>query len=302
MSRHGRTGRIATFFGMKPDRARLERDVHRMAVPRHPVTARAALHDVESYVATELLTAGLAVTRQPFVWKGESFNNVVGRREGSDPGRPWVIVGAHFDSTPHTPGADDNASAVAAMLEVARMLAGWQPAATIEYVGFNLEEFQSVLPPVYRVGSLHYARRLRAEGRELSGALVLEMVGFTGPRQTVPAAVNLVRKIPKTGDFLAAVGDGKSLPLLKAMERAADGVMPLVTLSVPLRGWLVPDTRRSDNARFWDEGYPALMVTDTADLRNPNYHRATDTPETLNYDFLANVTQVVAEATKRLSA
>lgn len=272
-----------------------------MAVPRHPVNSRAALDDVESYVATELITAGLAVTRQPFVWQGASFNNVVGRRAGSDPARPWVVVGAHFDSTPHTPGADDNASAVAAMLEVARMLAAWQPAATIEYVGFNLEEIQSVLPPVYRVGSLHYVRQLKAGSRKLAGALVLEMVGYTGAKQTVPAAVNLVKKVPKTGDFLAAVGDGRSKHLLDIMERAADGVMPLITLSVPLRGWLVPDTRRSDNARFWDEGYPALMVTDTADLRNPNYHRATDTPDTLNYDFLAGVTAIVARAVRALA-
>jgi Zn-dependent M28 family amino/carboxypeptidase len=73
-------------------------------------------------------------------------------------------------------------------------------------------------------------------------------------------------------------------------------VVPFLTLAVPLKGWLVPDTRRSDNARFWDAGFPALMVTDTADLRNPNYHRATDTPETLDYTFLAGVTSAVARA------
>jgi Zn-dependent M28 family amino/carboxypeptidase len=285
----------------QPDRARLERDVRRMAVPRHPDNSRAALDDVESFVATELLSAGLAVTRQPFTWKGSTFNNVVGRREGGDPSRPWVVVGAHFDSTPHTPGADDNASAVAAMLEIARLLEPWRPAATVEYVGFNLEEIQTVIPPMYRVGSLHYARQLKADNRKVAGALVLEMVGYTGAKQTVPAAVNLVKKVPKTGDFLAAVGDGKSGALLEVMERAAAGVMPLVTLSVPLRGWLVPDTRRSDNARFWDEGYPSLMITDTADLRNPHYHRATDTPDTLNYEFMANVVTTVTRAIRILA-
>jgi len=262
----------------------------------------AALEAAEDFIATELAATGLEVTRQPFSWRGRIFNNVIGRREGSDPARPWLVVGAHFDSTPHTPGADDNASAVAAMLEIARLLSGRRPAATIEYVGFNLEEVQQLVPPLYRIGSLHYARGLRAAGRRLAGALVLEMVGYTGEKQSVPLGVNLVRKVPRTGDFLAAVGDGSSRHLLRALERAADGVLALVTLAVPLRGWLVPDTRRSDNARFWDEGYPALMITDTADLRNPHYHLESDTPDTLNYDFLASVTEVTARALMELAS
>jgi Zn-dependent M28 family amino/carboxypeptidase len=286
----------------RPDRARLERDVRAIAVPRHPSNSMDALLAAEQYVAEQLEEAGVPAVRQPFQWKGRAFNNVVGRREGTDPTRPWVIVGAHFDSTAHTPGADDNASAVAAMLEIARLTRDWRNAATIEFVGFNLEEIQSIVPPIYRVGSLAYARQLKRERRSLAGAFVLEMVGYTGERQTVPAAVNLVKKVPRTGDFLAAVGDGRSGHLLAAMEQAADGVLPLVTLTVPLRGWLVPDTRRSDNARFWDEGYPALMVTDTADLRNPNYHRETDTPESLDYAFLAGVTAVVARALRIVAA
>ena len=120
------------------------------------------------------------------------------------------------------------------------------------------------------------------------------MVGFTGRRQVVPAAVQLVKKVPKEGTFLAAVGDGDSGVLLQCMEHSARGVIELVSLAVPLKGWLVPDTRRSDNARFWDAGYPALMVTDTADLRNPHYHQVTDTPDTLNYEFMAQATEVVA--------
>ncbi len=286
---------------MRPPSSSLERDVRRLAVPRHP-GAMEALRAAEDFIAAELAATGLAVERQPFDWKGTAFTNVAGRRAGADPARPWVVVGAHFDSTPHTPGADDNASAVAVMLEVARRLAAWRPAATVEFVGFNLEEIQQLIPPVYRVGSLAYVRRLKAEGRRVAGALVLEMVGFTGPRQTVPAAVQLVKTIPATGDFLAAVGDGSSGRLLAVMERAAAGVMPLVTLRVPLRGWLVPDTRRSDNARFWDAGYPALMVTDTADLRNPHYHRATDTPDTLDYAFMDTVTEVVMRAVQELAS
>jgi Zn-dependent M28 family amino/carboxypeptidase len=284
-----------------PDRARLERDVRRLAVPRHPLTTAEALRGAEDFVALELDAAGLRVERHLFSWDGREFHNVVGTLDGADPARPWVIVGAHFDSTPTTPGADDNASGVAALLEIARILGRVRPAATVQLVGFNLEEVYNLWPPVYRIGSLAYARWLKERGVRVAGALVLEMVGFTGPRQYVPAAVRLVKRVPREGTFLAAVGDGRSRHLLRAMERAAHGVMPIVTLAVPLKGWLVPDTRRSDNARFWDAGYPALMVTDTADLRNPHYHRASDTPETLDYGFLADTVTVMTRAVAELA-
>ena len=275
--------------------------MRRLAVPRHPANAMDALRAAEDFVALELSAAGLRIERHLFPWDDREFHNVVGTLDGSDPARPWVIVGAHFDSTPSTPGADDNASGVAALLEIARLLGRTRPAATLQFVGFNLEEIYDLWPPVYRIGSRAYVRLLKERGVRVAGAFVLEMVGFTGPRQVVPAAVRLVKRIPREGTFLAAVGDGNSRHLLRAMERAAQGVMPLVTLAVPLRGWLVPDTRRSDNARFWDAGYPALMVTDTADLRNPHYHRASDTPDTLDFGFMADTVTVVARAAADLA-
>ncbi len=275
--------------------------MRRLAVPRHPANGMDALRAAEDFVALELSAAGLRIERHLFTWDDREFHNVVGTLDGSDPARPWVIVGAHFDSTPSTPGADDNASGVAALLEIARLLGRTRTVATVQLVGFNLEEVYHLWPPVFRIGSRAYVRLLKERGVRVAGAFVLEMVGFTGPRQVVPAAVRLVKRIPREGTFLAAVGDGKSRLLLRAMERAAQGVMPLVTLAVPLRGWLVPDTRRSDNARFWDAGYPALMVTDTADLRNPHYHRASDTPETLDFGFVADTVTVVARAAADLA-
>jgi aminopeptidase YwaD len=290
-----------------PDPGRLEADVRRLAVPRHPRTSPEALRAAEEHIALEFGAAGLRVERQLFTWHGGEYHNVLGTLDGSDPARPWVVVGAHFDSVPGSPGADDNASGVAAMLEVARLLRRERLAATVQFVGFNLEEIQNPLGGFYfgggvhavgtfRIGSLAYARSLRSSGQALAGALVLEMLGFTGPHQVVPAAVRLVKKMPKVGNFLAAVGDGGSGALLAAFARGADGILPVETLTVPLKGWLVPDTRRSDNARFWDEGYPALMITDTADLRNPHYHRASDTADTLDYEFLGKATAAVVAA------
>jgi len=289
-----------------PDLGRLHADVVRLAVPRHPRAGPDALRAAEDHVAGELGAAGFRVERQLFSWGGREFHNVLATLDGTDPARPWVVVGAHFDSVARSPGADDNASGVAAMIEVARLLGGSRMPATLQCVGFNLEEIQGPLDGIrrggahgigpFRIGSRAYASSLRTRGQALAGALVLEMLGFTGPRQVVPAAVRLVREVPGTGDFLAAVGDRGSAELLRAFVRAAEGIVPLVPLAVPLKGWLVPDVRRSDNARFWDLGYPALLVTDTAELRNPNYHRAGDTPETLDYDFLGRATRAVARA------
>lgn len=288
--------------GARPDLFRIERDVRRLAIPRHLLAAPAALAESEDLVALELAAAGLRVERQRFGWNGRELHNVVGILDGADPARPIVVVGAHFDSVPNSPGADDNASGMAAVLEVARLVAGRRHAATIHFVGFNLEEVQKSLPPIYRIGSRAYVAWLKERNVAVAGAFVLEMVGFTGPQQDVPAAVRLVKRVPKEGTFLAAVGDGHSGVLLAAMERAAKDVVPLVTLKVPLKGYLVPDTRRSDNARFWDAGWPALMVTDTADLRNPHYHKPTDTPETLDYPFLGKVVEAVAEAVTEVAA
>ncbi len=294
-----------------PDRGRLRADVERLAVPRHPRASPDALAAAEDHVALELGAAGLRVERQLFAWGGREYHNVVGTLDGADPARPWVVVGAHFDSVARSPGADDNASGVAALLETARLLGPRRLPATVQCVGFNLEEIQGPLDAVrgggahgigpFRIGSRAYARALRADGRALAGALVLEMVGFTGPRQRVPAAVALVKRVPRTGDFLAAVGDARSAALAASFERACAGAVPVVALTVPLRGWLVPDVRRSDNARFWDEGYPALLVTDTAELRNPHYHRAGDTPDTLDYGFLAGATRAVVRAVRELA-
>ncbi|MGA2383682.1 MAG: M28 family peptidase [Gemmatimonadales bacterium] len=285
----------------RPNRARLEADVRALAVVRHPAAAPEALKETEDYVALELGAAGLRVERQLFEWRGAEFHNVLATRDGTDAARPWVIVGAHFDSRAHTPGADDNASGVAAMLEVARLLRGAPLAATVQYVGWNLEELQA-LPLHYALGSLAHAQMLRAAGRRLAGTLNLEMLGYTSERQRLPAGVRFVKRMPQGGYFLAAVGDWGSRDLLGAFERAAEAEVPVVALAVPLRGWLLPDVRRSDNARFWDQGYPSLLVTDTADLRNPHYHRATDTPETLDYDFLTRATAAVAATARALAS
>jgi Zn-dependent M28 family amino/carboxypeptidase len=283
---------------------RLRRQVAALEGIRHPTAAPERHRAARDHVATELRACGLPIDLVPFSFRGRTYHNVLAAVPGRDARRPRLLVGAHFDSTPHTPGADDNASGVAALLECARLVAARAPVTGVEFVGFDLEELQTVTGR-YRVGSHALARQKRARGEALAGALILEMVGYRDPTpgaQIVPPFLGI--DVPRTGDFLAAVGDGRSRELLAgfvAGARAAAPDLPLVPYQTRLRGWLLPLTRLSDNASFWDAGYPALMLTDTAFLRNPHYHRASDTSATLDYGFMAAVTEATAGAVARLA-
>ena len=246
---------------------------------------------------------GLPVERRSFEFRGQPFHNVVALKAGRVPDAPRVLVGAHFDSVRHSPGADDNASGVAGLLETARMLSGAGLDAAVEFVGFNLEEMQTY---TYRVGSRRYAASARQAGVRYAGALVLEMLGYVSRQpgsQYVPSLL-FWKRVPRTGTFIAATGDRRSRSLLRAFASSARAAAPgldVVTFRSPFRGWLVPHTRLSDNASFWDEGYPALMITDTAFLRNPHYHRASDTSLTLDYEFMARVVDAVAETVREVA-
>ena len=281
----------------------LARHVRALEGERHPDGSPAALARALAYVADTLAARGWTVRREPFRFKGRGFHNVVGELPGSDPAAPRVLIGAHVDTIRGTPGADDNASGVAGVLECARLLAGCRPRATIELVGFNLEERQGW---TYRVGSRRWTAAARRRRVRYRGALVLEMIGFRSAlpgSQTIPAPIRWMN-LPRSGHFLAAVGDTRSRRLLRDFLGAADEAapdLPVVPLHSPLRGWLVWATRRSDNASFWSERYPALMLTDTANLRNPHYHRSTDRISTLDFAFAAMVTDAVAACARRLA-
>ena len=275
-----------------------------LAGEREPRLSRDVLRRAEDYVAEELEAVGLEVERPTFTFRGERFRNVVGRRPGAEPAAKRLLLGAHFDSVPGSPGADDNASGVAALLEAARLLAGDELRRTLEVVGFNLEEPQEGVQK-HRIGSLAYARQAAEAGVEYAGCLVFEMVGYTDPTPGSQGAPWLLfwKDVPSTGTFLAAVGNWKARRLLAAVREGAERSAPglrVVSHRTPFRGWLLPVTRLSDHARFWDEGYPAAMLTDTAFLRNPHYHQRSDRPETLDYGFLARTTATAVEAVRLL--
>jgi Zn-dependent M28 family amino/carboxypeptidase len=200
---------------------------------------------------------------------------------------------AHYDTKPGTPGADDNASAVAAMLEIARLLGRGRFERTLQFVGFTLEEYG------YQ-GSRRFARQARREGRQIVGVLDLEMVGFTSPRQRLPHGVRGRR----TGDFIGVVGNKRSRSLVEAFVTSARGTVPALpveTLVVKWNGHFLPIVRLSDHAPFWDAGFPAVMITDTAFLRNPHYHQPSDTLDTLDFPFLTQVAAATVAAAADLA-
>lgn len=286
---------------IRADPLRLEGDVRALEGERHPRSSPRALAAAADYIEQAFRATGLDVERRPFTFGGETYFNVVAVRPGSEPERPRVLVGAHFDSVRGTPGADDNASGVAGVLEVARLLSDQPLLGTVEFVAFNLEELQTY---TYRVGSRRYAADARRAGIRYAGALVLEMLGYVSPaRPSVPSLL-FWKRIPKTSTFIVATGDGRSRSLLRAFAASAASAtpgLPVVTLYSPFRGWLVPATRLSDNASFWDNRYPSLMITDTAFLRNPHYHRRSDSTATLDFGFMADVVTAVAVTTMRLA-
>lgn len=272
---------------------RIRRDLESLVGPRDPYANMQALSAAADYVANQFHRAGLAVTEEQFGTDGEVFRNIVGTLGGTVAAQERVLVVAHYDTKPGTPGADDNASAVAAMLEIARSLGRGRFERTIQFVGFTLEEYG------YQ-GSRRFARRARREGRQIVGVLDLEMVGFTCPRQRLPPGV----PGRKTGDFIGVVGNKRSRSLLEAFvgsARRAVPDLPVETLVVKWNGYLLPIVRLSDHAPFWDVGFPAVMITDTAFLRNPHYHQPSDTLDTLDLPFLTQVATATAAAAADLA-
>ena len=266
-----------------------------------------ALKTARRYVTQCFEQAGWSVERHPFaanVGDGQQLTgvNLIARHANfRADDRPRFCVGAHLDSCPNTPGADDNASAVAALLEIARLLPSCRPdnlSVELELVAFDLEENGML-------GGAEHARLMRDEGIDLCGMVSLEMLGYCdhqpGSQQLPP---QLAGMYPDTADFIAVVGNQMSQPLI---DRFADGLrqvpdLPVESLAVPDNGHGLQASRLSDHSPFWDAGYAALMVTDTSFLRNPHYHLPSDTPETLDMEFLTKVTAGCLQAVRTIVA
>lgn len=269
---------------------------------RHPHSAPEALARAAAYVAAQFAGFQWTTTRQSFRALGKSYNNILAVKAPA--GRPAkerqapLLIGAHYDTVMASPGADDNASALAVLLEVADQLRYTGVTRPVWLAAFCLEE-QGLL------GSRAFALHLKQAGQPLYGAIVLECVGYVSHEagsQGTPPGVPIA--VPTVGNFLGIIGNEASRELIAAVERSARSAapaMPTLALAVPGRGEALPDVRRSDHAAFWDEGYPAVMLTDTANFRNPHYHLPSDTLDTLDLGFIEAVSRTVAASVVELA-
>lgn len=274
----------------------LRRDVEYLAgkLGERNLRRYAQLQAAATYIEKSLVKEGCQVGRQAYEVRGLKCHNLEAELRGGKSADEIIVVGAHYDSVEGSPGANDNATGVAAMLALARRFAGQKPERTLRFAAFVNEE-----PPYFQsetMGSVVYARACRKQNLNIVAVVALETMGYYSDKpksQQYPPLLSLV--YPSTGDFIGFVSDLPSRPLLDefttsfrrhAQFPSEKGALPT---GIPGVGW-------SDQWSFWQEGYRGLMVTDTAPFRYPYYHDAQDTPDKIDYDRLARVVDGVAGA------
>ncbi len=257
----------------------------------HPASLRAA----RDYVVATLTEVGLSPRLAAYSYGEHHVANVVADLASGDADAPLLIVGAHYDSI--GPGADDNASGVAVLLELASELASVDLPVRVRLVAFVNEE-----PPCFQedcMGSLVYARMLKEAGEAVSLMISIESVGYWSDEpdsQRYPAPLGLM--YPSTGDFLAVVSTLRHALLVNEYAEAMRAVSALPVEAAALPSAL-PGAGWSDHWSFIEVGYPALMITDTAVFRNPHYHEMSDKPSTLDYDRMALVVEGIRDSLAR---
>lgn len=279
-------------------REELEALVHSLAVTIGPRSYQdpANLNAAGDVISRRLASFGYDLTEQPYQVEELAVRNIIAERRGADQPDRVIVIGAHYDTVVGSPGADDNASGVAVLLELARLHAETRFRKTARFVAFTLEE-----PPFFRsrhMGSRIYARSLKERGHQIEAMLCLESVGYYSQEpgsQSFPSPVFWLRwRYPTTGNFITIISNDDSQPLQTQVRDALTAHMnlPVETYAGP---WWIPGVDWSDHGSFWNEGYPAVMLTDTAPFRNPHYHRPTDLPHTLNYKAMTELVRGLAE-------
>lgn len=246
------------------------------------------LEDAADYISKEFKNYGFGLQEQVYILEGRSFRNIIAVKEGKVEPSKIIIVCAHYDSCFGSPGADDNASALAGLLELARLLYNNNLNKTVQFIAFTNEE-----PPFFMtadMGSLRYAKEAKRKGLDIEAVICLESIGYYREEkgsQTYPFGLGLF--YPDRGNFISVVSNFSSRPLLKKVikEFKSKSNFPLEYLVAPV--FFAPAISFSDHSSFWKQGYKAVMVTDTAFYRNPFYHTQEDTYEKLNYGYISKV-------------
>lgn len=283
------------------DQQRLQDVVKKLSIDFHPRNFRSTknLEATVAYIQQHFEAAGGTVTIQSFEVSGSTYKNVRCHFGNSD--APKIIVGAHYDSHDSTPGADDNASGIAGLIEIAYLLGQNTPEGNFELVAYPLEE-----PPHFAtryMGSHFHAETIRDEGTAIAGVIVLEMIGyFTDELGSQDYPALLFKLIyPNTGNFIAVIGKMDQRAFTKEVKVSMKGAndLPIRSINAP-EG--IPGIDFSDHRNYWKFGYDAVMITDTAFYRNKAYHEHNDTWDRLNYEKMGQVVQGVYNTLVQISA
>jgi hypothetical protein len=281
------------------DPAKLREHVETLAQRFHPRDWQHTNHLAQcaTYIARHFEEAGATVEFQPFTVSGKSFRNVIGRFHAGHGSQ--IIVGAHYDACGDTPGADDNASGVAALIELAYLLGRNTPTGEVELVAYCLEE-----PPFFQtelMGSAVHAKSIAGDQANIRGVIALEMVGFFqdawGSQSYPMPLLHLI--YPSRANFIGVIGRWDQGDWVKAVKSGMQGRtdLPVYSIRAPR---IVPGIDFSDHLNYWPYGIQALMVTDTAFYRNPAYHSSADTPDRLDYPRMAQVVVALFEALRSM--
>ena len=274
-------------FEIEMLREKLYRHVEYLSVKigdRH-LWKEGSLNKAADYIQSVFASSGYTVSRETYSCYGQSVSNLMAEETGTD--KKVVIIGAHYDTVPGSPGADDNASAVAGLLELARLHKESSNKKTFVFVAFVNEE-----PPCFgssNMGSMVYAKHLKEQRTPVEVMVSLEMIGFFSKEriQAYPLpGMGLI--YPKAGDYIGVVGNFHSSKYVSFFKK---GIIKHSNLHA--RSLIAPEffggINLSDNYAFWQHGYKAVMVTDTSFFRNGNYHQETDTIDTLDFDSMAEM-------------
>ena len=264
-------------------REELRADVQKLAgeIGERNMWHYAQLNAAADFIENSFSRAGLRPRRDTYEIRGQACHNIDAEISGANP--EIILIGAHYDSVFGSPGANDNGSGVAAMLALARRFAGKTGKHTLRFVAFVNEE-----PPYFlsdEMGSFVYAGRCKARGDEIPVMISLETIGYfsDAPNSQTYPSPGLGIFYPKVGNFIGFVGNVRSRSLLRRVIAAfrKHAKIPSEGAALPA---FIPGVSWSDQWSFWRNGYPAIMVTDTAPFRYPYYHSADDTPDKLDYD------------------
>lgn len=275
--------------------AKLKQHVYRLS---HEIGDRSLfnyenLNHAAKYISQAFESSGYSLELQKFDVSNKIVSNIIVSKKGINRPEEIIILGAHYD-TCFNPGADDNASAVAGLLEIARLIFDKQTNCSIKFIAFVNEE-----PPFFKteeMGSRVYARMAKREGEDIKAVLILEMIGYYSDRpysQRYPLILGPF--YPNKANFIAVVGNLSSRGLVKKVVSNFKDKTEFPIESVVMFSF-IPGIDFSDHWSFWKEGYPAVMITDTAFYRSPYYHSSLDTYEKLNYDNMAELVRGLSSA------